>query len=86
MTGGAGFSLSAWKSSKDNRNLGKIRPKSSVPDGFSRAENMEKADLKDLEDSIHFRMERRASFAKTGYLLTVVVVLTLALMVWTFFF
>lgn len=86
MTGGAGFSLSAFKSSKDNRNLGKIRPKPSVPDGISREENMEKADLNDIEDSIKFRMDRYASFSKTGYFYTIVAVLTLALVIWTLFF
>jgi len=49
MTGGAGFSVSASKSSKENRNLRKISPKSTSPDGVSPEKNMNKADLKSIE-------------------------------------
>lgn len=86
MTGGAGFSLSAFKSSKDNRNLAKKRPKSSSPKGISREKNMEKADVKSIEESIEFRMNRYSSFSKAAYFSTAIAILMLVLIIWTLFF
>lgn len=65
MTGGAGFSVSGNISSKQNRDLGKIRPKLSSTDGISREKNMDKADLKSIEDSIIFRNKRYSSASKS---------------------
>lgn len=85
MTGGAGFSVSAIKSSKENRNLGKIRPKSSSPDGVSREKNMDKADLKSIDESIKFRTGRHSSFSRNGYFFAIMVILTLVWIIWTLF-
>ncbi|PZX55737.1 hypothetical protein [Algoriphagus chordae] len=86
MTGGAGFSVSANKSSKENRNLGKIRPKLTSPDGLSREKNMDKADLKSIDDSIKFRANRYSSSSSSGYFFAIMVILTLAWVIWTVFF
>lgn len=86
MAGGAGFSLSAIKSSKDNRNLGKIRPTPSSPDGVSREKNMDKADLKSIDDSIKFRLSRANTSSKSGYFFAVMAVLTLLWIIWTLLF
>jgi hypothetical protein len=86
MTGGAGFISSANKTSKDNRNLGKIRPKLTSTDGVSREKNMEKADLKSIDDSIKFRMSRYSSGSKSGYFFAIMVILTLIWIFWTAFF
>lgn len=86
MTGGAGFSVSAIKSSKENRNLGKIRPKPSNPDGVSREKNMSQADLKSIDESIKFRTDRYTSFSKSRFFFALMVVLTLIWMFWTLFF
>lgn len=86
MTGGAGFSVSAIKSSKENRNLGKIRPKPSNPDGVSREKNMDKADLKSIDEGIKFRTGRYTSSSKSGYFFILMVVLALVWMAWTLFF
>jgi len=86
MTGGAGFSVSGNKSSKENRNLGKIRPKSSSPDGISREKNMDKADLKSIDDSIKFRASRYSSSSSSGYFFAIMVILILAWVIWTVFF
>ncbi len=85
MTGGAGFSMSGNKNSKDNRNLGKIRPKLTSSDGISREKNMEKADLKSIDESIKFRMSRYSSGSKSGYFFAIMVILTLAWIFWTVF-
>lgn len=85
MTGGAGFSISGNNSSKENRNLGKIRPKSSSPDGLSREKNMDKADLKSIGDSIKFRMSRSSSGSKNGYSFATMLILTLIWVIWTAF-
>ncbi|TXE03717.1 hypothetical protein [Algoriphagus aquimarinus] len=86
MTRGAGFISSANKSSKDNRNLGKIRSKASNPDGISREKNMDKADHKSIDDSIKFRNSRYTSFSRSGYFFMIMVILTLVWLVWTLFF
>ncbi|WP_057935955.1 hypothetical protein [Algoriphagus resistens] len=86
MTGGAGFSVSGIKSSKENRNLGKIRPKPSNPEGASREKNMDKADLKSIDESIKFRTGRYTTFSKSGYFFILMVVLTLVWIGWTLFF
>ncbi|SFB34001.1 hypothetical protein [Algoriphagus aquimarinus] len=86
MTGGAGFSVSGNKSSKENRNLGKIRPKLTSSDGVSREKNMEKADLKSINDSIRFRASRYSSSSSSGYFFAFMVILTLAWVIWTLFF
>lgn len=85
MTGGAGFSVSGIKSSKENRNLGKIRPKSSNPDGISREKNMNKADVKSIDDSIKYRASRYSSSSKSGYFFIAMVILVIAWIVWTVF-
>ncbi|MEB2777599.1 hypothetical protein SYJ56_19945 [Algoriphagus sp. D3-2-R+10] len=85
MTGGAGFSVSAIKSSKENRNLGKVRPKSSNSDGISREKNLDKADLKSIDDGIKFRAERYSSSSKSGYFFAIMVILTLIWIIWTLF-
>ncbi|SFT86303.1 hypothetical protein SAMN04489724_2406 [Algoriphagus locisalis] len=86
MTGGAGFISSANKSSKDNRNLAKIRPKATRDDGISRAENMDKADLKSIEDSINFRMSRRNSYVNSGYFFAGIVTLIILWILYILFF
>jgi len=86
MTGGAGFSVSGIKSSKENRNLGKIRPKSSNSDGVSREKNMDKADVKSIADSIKYRTSRYSSSSKSGYFFITMVILVLAWIIWTVFF
>ncbi|WP_086542926.1 hypothetical protein [Algoriphagus antarcticus] len=85
MTGGAGFSVSGIKSSKENRNLGKIRPKSTSPDGVSREKTMNKADVKSIDESIKFRAGRYSSSSKSGYFFAIMVILTLAWIIWTLF-
>ena len=59
MAGGAGFSLSGNHSLKDNRNLGKIRPKPVVSDSYSYQSKIDLVNLKALDESIHFRIERK---------------------------
>ncbi len=86
MTGGAGFSLSGNHSMKDNRNLGKIRPKPDCPDGISREKNMAKADLKSIEDGINFRMNRRSSFVKRSYFFDGIVTLIVLWVLYILFF
>ncbi|WP_339864068.1 hypothetical protein [uncultured Algoriphagus sp.] len=86
MTGGAGFISSANKSSKENRNLGKIRPKSTVSDGVSREKNMDKADVKSIDESIKYRNNRYSSNSKSGYFFTTIVILVLAWIIWVAFF
>ncbi|MFC5624090.1 hypothetical protein [Algoriphagus winogradskyi] len=86
MTGGAGFISSANKSSKENRNLGKIRPKSSRPDGVTREKNMDKADLKSIDESIKYRNSRYSSFSRSGYFFAIMVILILVWLIWTLFF
>ncbi|WP_425638187.1 hypothetical protein ACPUEN_02110 [Algoriphagus yeomjeoni] len=86
MSRGAGFISSANKSSKDNRNLAKIRPKAERADGIYREQNMEKADLKSIDDSIKYRMSRYSSGSKNGYFFAIMVILTLLWIFWTVFF
>ncbi|WP_339753163.1 hypothetical protein [Algoriphagus aquimarinus] len=86
MTGGASFSVSGNKSSKENRNLGKIRPKLTSSDGISREKNMDKADLKSIDDNIRFRASRYTSSSSSGYFFAIMVILTLAWVIWTLFF
>ncbi|PZX49537.1 hypothetical protein LV84_04223 [Algoriphagus ratkowskyi] len=86
MTGGAGFSRQGAKALEENRKLRQIRPKSSSPDGISREKNMNKADLKSSDDSIKFRMSRYSSVSKSGYFFAIMVILTLAWIIWTAFF
>ena len=86
MAGGAGFIISANKTSKDNRNLAKIRPKATREDGISRAENMDKANLKSIEDSIHFRMSRRTSYVNSGYFFAGIVTLIVIWILYILFF
>ena len=86
MTGGAGFISSANKSLKDNRNLAKIRPKASRPDGVSREHSMDKADLKNIQDSIYFRMSKRSSFVKRGYFFAIIATLIFVWILYILFF
>ncbi|RAI83716.1 hypothetical protein [Algoriphagus yeomjeoni] len=86
MSRGAGFISSANKSSKDNRNLARIRPKAERADGISREQNMDKADLTSIDDSIKFRMNRYSSGSKSGYFFAIMVILTLLWIFWTAFF
>ncbi|WPR76497.1 hypothetical protein [Algoriphagus sp. NG3] len=86
MTGGAGFISSANKSSKENRNLGKIRPKPTRSDGVSREKNMGKADLKNIDDSIRYRMDRRSSFGRSGYFFAGLVSLLIGWLLYLLFF
>ncbi|MCE7057020.1 hypothetical protein LZF95_20235 [Algoriphagus sp. AGSA1] len=85
MTGGAGFISSANKSSKENRNLGKIRPKRRGSEGISREKNMDKADLKNIDDSINYRMDRRSSFARSSYFFAGLVSLIIGLLLYMLF-
>ena len=86
MSRGAGFSSSAIQSSKENRNLGKIRPKSMRSDEVSREKNIDKADLKSINDSIKFRINRYTSFSKSGYFFVIMVILTMIWILWTLYF
>lgn len=86
MAGGAGFSISAIKSGKDNRNLGKIRPKLSASDGISREKNMSMADLKSIDDGIRFRMKRRTSSVKSSYFFVGIVTLVILSILYILFF
>lgn len=86
MTGGAGFISSANKSSKDNRNLAKIRPKASRTDGVTRENTVDKADLKSIQDSIDFRMSRRSSFVKSGYFFAIIATLIFVSILYILFF
>ena len=52
MTGGAGFSMSGNHSMKENRNLGKIRPKSSLSDQYEYNLKMGLIDQKSLDQAI----------------------------------
>ncbi|WP_191278358.1 hypothetical protein [Algoriphagus ratkowskyi] len=47
---------------------------------------MNKADLKSSDDSIKFRMSRYSSVSKSGYFFAIMVILTLAWIIWTAFF
>ncbi|MBN3583445.1 hypothetical protein JYB64_13685 [Algoriphagus aestuarii] len=59
MAGGAGFSLSGNHSLKDNRNLGKIRPIPVAKDSYSFQSKIHLVNLKTLDESIQFRLERK---------------------------
>ncbi|WP_040302854.1 hypothetical protein [Algoriphagus machipongonensis] len=59
MTGGAGFSMSGNHSMKDNRNLGKIRPKSSASSQYDYKKKMDLVDQKNLDQAIQFRIDRK---------------------------
>ncbi|MBB6325294.1 hypothetical protein FHS59_000909 [Algoriphagus iocasae] len=59
MGGGAGFSLSGNHSLKDNRNLGKIRPIPVAKDSYSYQSKIHLVNLKTLDESIQFRIERK---------------------------
>jgi hypothetical protein len=85
MAAGAGFMYSAIKSLKDNKNLGGIRPKATTPDSSTREKNLAKADLKSIDESIKFRLNRYHSFHKTGYFTVLIVVLVLCWMIYTIF-
>ncbi|UZD24103.1 hypothetical protein PBT90_11975 [Algoriphagus halophytocola] len=86
MARGAGFSISAIKSGKDNRNLGKIRPKLAAPDGLSRDKNMELTDLKSLDEGVRFRMSRRNSLVKSGYFFVAITTLFILWILYILFF
>lgn len=86
MTKGAGFSVSSIESSKENRNLRKIRPRSSNQDGISRAKNMEKADIKSISESINYRTTRSTSSSKSGYFFILMVILIIVWIFWTLLF
>lgn len=67
---GAGFSVSGNHSMKDNRNLGKIRPESTVPKKYDYQSKINLVDLKSLDQAIQIRIDRKEKIkeSENGFL------------------
>lgn len=84
MTGGAGFSRSAIESSRENRNLRKVRP-SRKEDGTAR--KISGSDTKSLSESIQHQHSRRTQELKRKsvfYALFFIALLFSLILLWFF--